>query len=79
MSLSSQRSFLGQVTQRSLTDTWRRQTSLGPQMSMRWQVRQPLGCSAMSISITERRNWSTSGAWLRTAIPSATGKVQAAG
>ena len=30
-------------------------------MSMRWQVRQPLGCSAMSISITERRSWSNVG------------------
>ena len=65
--------------QRSFTDTWRKQTSEGPQMSTRWQVRQPLGCSAMSICITERRSSFTSGVSLQMVIPSAAGRVQAAG
>ena len=77
--MSSQRSFLGQVTQRSFTDTCRRQMSDGPQSSMRWQVRQPCGCSDISRSIMPRRSSTMSSEFVVTRIPGITGVVQDAG
>ena len=79
VSLSSQRSFLGQVTHLSFTDTCRRQMSDGPQRSMRWHVRQPCGCSDMSRSMMPRRRSTMSSEFVVTRMPGITGVVQDAG
>ena len=79
VSLSSQRSFFGHVTHLSFTDTCRRQLSEGPQSSMRWQVRQPCGCSDMSKSMMPRRSSTMSSELVVTRIPGITGVVQEAG
>ena len=51
----------------------------GPHSSMRWQVRQPCGCSAMSNSMMPRRRSVSPSDLVVTRMPGDTGVVQDAG
>ena len=62
-----------------MTRTWRRQMSCGPHSSMRWQVRQPCGCSESNSSKTLSRSPRISVPTEFTTMPFATGSVQDAG